>query len=473
MAGIGFVLRRLAKRDDLTGLIQAYTHSALASTGPWLFTVIALTGIVLLGQQVSSPEEVFNFKIIITYNFSISLVLTAPVFIVCTRFLADHIYSHDPTPIPGMLIGAHFTILVTQLPIIIALYLFIAKLPTQLALLGAVNFIIISCIWITSTFLTALKDYKSISSAFAIGLFTALMGTAYLGRNLGAVGMVLGFTGGLSIILSLMIAKIFTEYPYPYSNPLFFLSYFTKFKLMVFGGIFFNLGIWIDKWIMWGAPDAIRAKCGLWLNPQYDAAMFLAYLSIAPAMGLFVFSIETGFYEKYLLFYRDIEHKATLANIRENHRALTRTILSSTGSVLVLQGTICLSMALVAPKIVEFLRLPFESVSILRLGLLGAAFHVFYTFVLIILSYFNSGQLILKLQILFFVLNAILTYAFMHLGKTFYGTGVVIAAIVSFFITGYFTLKFVIHLPFHTFITNNTSLADQKRTTLTEDPDKR
>ena len=44
MAGIGFVLQKLASKDDLMGIFRAYFHSAMASTGPWLFTVLALGG---------------------------------------------------------------------------------------------------------------------------------------------------------------------------------------------------------------------------------------------------------------------------------------------------------------------------------------------------------------------------------------------------------------------------------------------
>ncbi len=48
MAGIGFALRKLTRRDDLIGVIQGYAHSALAATGPWLFTVASLGAISTL-----------------------------------------------------------------------------------------------------------------------------------------------------------------------------------------------------------------------------------------------------------------------------------------------------------------------------------------------------------------------------------------------------------------------------------------
>ena len=80
MAGIGFELNRLAKREDLSGLAGAFIHSAFATTGPWLFTVIALAAITLLySANVDAPvvAGLMNFRGIIVYNFSFSLVISA------------------------------------------------------------------------------------------------------------------------------------------------------------------------------------------------------------------------------------------------------------------------------------------------------------------------------------------------------------------------------------------------------------
>ena len=55
--------------------------------------------------------------------------------------------------------------------------------------------------------------------------------------------------------------------------------------------------------------------------PAYDSSMFLAYLTIVPALVLFLVSIETRFFEQYVEFYRDIQGHATLQKIRDNHKS--------------------------------------------------------------------------------------------------------------------------------------------------------
>lgn len=458
MAGIGFVLRKLAQKDNILGVVQAYTHSALASTGPWIFTVICLTTIISIGQKIISPQELLIFKIIITYNFSFSLVLTAPVFIICTRFVADRIFVHDVHQVPGLLIGTHLTIFLTQLPLAVWFYFKLGDFNNIHALLGVINLMVISCIWVTCTFSTALKDYKTISFAFISGLSLALVLSIFLGDIYDATGMLLGFSIGLAYILAFLIARIFIEYQYAYSNPFAYFSYYKKFRYLAVGAIFYNIGIWVDKWIMWFAPEGKQLSCNLYINPHYDSAMFLAFFTVAPIMGLFVFNIETSFYDEYLKFYRDIEKQATLERIRHNHQRIIKNLFSNTSALFILQASICLSCIVLAPLIMSMLNMPARQISIFRLGTLGSTFHIFFSFSFIILSYFTSKQLICYIQLFFLVSNALLTFIFMNQGTAFYGYGYFLASLLTFLVSIIVTTRYIKELPYHTFITTNTSI---------------
>ena len=46
MAGIGFELRRLLRKDTLLGLIRAYAYAGVISSGPWVLSII---GILIIG----------------------------------------------------------------------------------------------------------------------------------------------------------------------------------------------------------------------------------------------------------------------------------------------------------------------------------------------------------------------------------------------------------------------------------------
>src|SRR4051812_27868089 len=104
MAGIGFELRKLARRDDLLGLVESYAHSALASTGPWLFTILSLSGVVMFGSRFISYEEMTQFRLVIIYNFAFSLMISAPIAMVSMRHLADSIYAKKVDDSPSVLL---------------------------------------------------------------------------------------------------------------------------------------------------------------------------------------------------------------------------------------------------------------------------------------------------------------------------------------------------------------------------------
>ena len=46
MAGIGFELRRMLRKNTLLGLLQAYAYASVIGSGPWVFSIV---GILLVG----------------------------------------------------------------------------------------------------------------------------------------------------------------------------------------------------------------------------------------------------------------------------------------------------------------------------------------------------------------------------------------------------------------------------------------
>lgn len=458
MAGIGFVLRKLARQDNLSGLAQAYAHSALAATGPWLFTVVALGSITLFGAYVLDLDMLFNFKVAVIYNFCFSLVFSAPVFMVATRYLADSIYAKDVSSAPGMLFGCLMLIYGTQIPVVVPFYLFVAELSPLMTLLAIMSYMLITGIWLISVFMTALKDYNSVTRAFGIGMVIAIGASFSLAMPLKDAGLLIGFTLGLIYIFGALSARIFIEYPYVLRNPFAILPYFKKYWEIALSGLLYNMAVWVDKWVMWVAPQAEKLPGGLVMYPNYDGAMFLAYLSIVPAMAVFIFSVETNFFEHYIRFYRDIQNKATFKKIQRNHRAITASIFGSARNFVVLQGTICTMAILMAPQLFELLGLNFLQIGIFRYGVLGALFHVLTMFLLILLSYFDNRKAGLIISLLFLVLNAISTWISMRAGFEYYGYGYFISSTIVFVIAAVTIAHYVRNLPYHAFITTNSSI---------------
>lgn len=459
MAGIGFVLRKLSRQDNLLGLFKAMTHSALASTGPWLFTILALGTITAVGGFYLNPDAIFEFRLIVIYNFAFSLVFSAPIFMLATRYLADCIHREDVSSATGMMIGTLSVMYAIQLPIVIAFYVLYIDMSTGMALSAIVNYMLVTTIWLIAIFLTALKNYKAITSSFAIGVLIAIILSTVLSGYFGAAGVINGFNIGIACIVASLIASVLAEYPYPFKQPFAYLHYFKKYWEIALGGFLYNIAVWVDKWVMWFSPESERLPNHMVSYPNYDSAMFLAYLSIIPSMAFFVFSIETNFFEHYLRFYRDIQRKATFKRIQENHVGIMGSIGSSIRNFLVLQGSISLLVVLTAPNIFNAMNINYLQIGIFRYGVLGAFFHIMVLFMGILLAYFDSRKQALYVYAVFLVTNGVFTYVSMQAGFEYYGYGYFLSSVVTFVFSAVITANYVSKLPFHSFITTNSSVA--------------
>ncbi|MEC9345266.1 MAG: exopolysaccharide Pel transporter PelG [Pseudomonadota bacterium] len=459
MAGIGFALRRLAYRDDLMGIVQGYAHSAVVSSGPWLFTILAVGSINLFAIYLTSLAELTTFRIILIYNFAFSLAFSGPVLLVATRYLADMIFRKDVVEAPGMLLASMLLLLGSQAPVVVSFYIFAVDLAPVVVAAALMNYFLVTAIWLVNIFLTALKDYSSITLAFLVGMAAGGGAGIWLAGEFGAVGILMGFNLGLGLILFSLVARVFAEYPYRITRPFAFIGHFRRYWDLALAGLFYNLAIWVDKWVMWFAPEREQLPSGFISYPVYDGAMFLAYLSIVPAMAVFIVNIETRFFEHYQRFYRDIQHHANYARILENHSALIQALLAASRNVLVLQFCLCIAAILVAGELFAVVGIPALQLGIFRFGVLGALFHVLLMFVGIVIAYFDLRRVLMWIQVLYLVLNGAFTWVTLELGFPWYGYGYFMASLVTFLVAYAVCARNVARLPFLTFVRNNASVS--------------
>jgi polysaccharide biosynthesis protein PelG len=458
MAGIGFELRKLIERDDLTGLFQGYSHAALATAGPWLLTIVSLAAIVALGIPATTPEELANFRVIVVYNFAFSLVLTGAPAIVTTRYLADGIYAKDVQQAPAAMLGALTLVYGLAIPLATPFFLIYLKLDTLVRLAALLNFMLICGIWTVSVFLTALKNYRAVTMSFAVGMLAGIAGAVVLAPAWSIAGMLAGFDLGLAFTFFTIIARVFAEYPTSASQPFVFLKYFRTHWDMALGALAYNAAIWVDKWLMWLVPEREILKSGLVTFPDYESAMFLAYLSIVPVIAAFTLTIETGFFEKYLQFYDEIQRHAPYSRIHRNHQELIQSFLDGGRNFLGLQGSICVFTILLAPQLFQWLNIGFGQLGIFRLGVLGAFFHGGFLFLSIVLAYFDQRRTVMAQSLLLLGTNGLFTIVSIRLGFPYYGYGYFLASLTAFACAFVSTARLLNHLPYQTFVRHNSSV---------------
>jgi uncharacterized membrane protein len=455
MAGIGFVLRKLASRDDFLGITRAFIHASIVAAGPWLMTVISLGLIYFFTEKILAFEEGITFRTVMIYNFSFSLVLSAPVYMVTTRFVSDQLFIKEVHNLPGIVICSIVLMLAYLLPISILFYFGFTALPSTLAIQAVINFLLLSFLWMAMLFFSAVKNYQSLTLTFFLGILLATAATIFLAFPFGTFGMLMGFNIGSAFIVFSLIGVVFAEYPYRYRTPAHYFSYYRRYWDLGLAGIFYNAGIWVDKWIMWFAPDSEISPLGLRTFPTYDTAMFVAFLTVIPVMALFVFSMETNFYDTYVDYFRNLRENAPFHILEQKQKNILNKILENARNFVVLQGSISLMFILLAPTLFQILGMDYLELGIFRLGVLGAFFNAMSLFILIFLSYFDSRENYLRLSALLFFSNLLFSLVSKQLGFVFYGYGYFFAMAFTFLISAIILLNYTRSLSYNIFITNN------------------
>lgn len=458
MAGIGFVLQKLTSRGDLLGLAQGYAHASISSSGGWLFTIVTLSFITFYGPNFATYSDLSVFRLIVVYNFAFSLVLTGPLILVLTRYLSDQIFDRHVDGVAGMAVGGMAVAIATSAPFALPFYFWYVDISPIARVAAWIGFALVACVWVLGVFLSTLKEYAAVTRTFGIGMMVSLVAAYGAGPNAGVGGMLLGFDVGLGFIVFALVARVFAEFPSPVQRPFAFLSYFRRHWPLAAGGGVYFMGIWVDKWLMWLAPERLVQSSGLVSYPDYDSATFLAALSIVPSMAVFVVNIETRFFEQYHRFYRDIGAHATLARIRENQSSLLNAVFLGSRQLVLPHVVLVIATLVLAPALFTAFHIPYGQLAIFRIALIGALFQLFFVLLTIVLSYLDLSRVTLALHCLFLATNTLGTLLTLHLGFPYYGYGYFVASVVAFLAACLVTFRCLDELPYHAFITGNASV---------------
>jgi len=454
MAGTGFILRKLAHQDNLSGVVKAFLYSTVIAVGPWILIVFTLTAISSYTSLHIDPEEVDNFLSIIVYNLFFSLVFSAPLYVVSARYTSDCLYKREMAPIPGILITNLGLLLIPGSLLATCFYFCYATLSPIEIILSVIQFLLLSATWYVSLFLSSIHNFRAITICWVLGMVLTAILSIYCGNLYGAEGMLFGTNVGLAFLLFSQTATIFAEYAGSFALPKELTFYFHRYQKLFWSGLFLYAGMWIDKVIMWGSKEAIRHGSNLTTYPVYDQALFLSYLTIIFLLALFIFSLEANFYLSYIKYIQHIERNAPLAQIEATKKELISEIKENGRSALVLQGTLSLSVILLAPMLFNWFGISYLCLNIFCLGTLGSFFAGLNLILYVYFSYFDSQENMLCLSLLLFFSNAILTLLSQHLGFAYYGYGYCLSMILTFCVSATLFARFLDQLTYRIFIDN-------------------
>ncbi|NOX97251.1 MAG: exopolysaccharide Pel transporter PelG [Nitrospirae bacterium] len=432
MAGIGFRLRNLLKEETYLSDITAHLYSAVIAAGPWIFSIISLAAITTFSIPLLSKSELALFRATMVYTFIFSLVINGMLQLLISKFIADRFYLRDPT------LGTTLTgtiCLTAGISFVSATVFYLFSNVSPLYKVAAIGlFVTMSCLWLVMSFLSVLRDYKTISFAFLEGNIIGLGTAMILGRHFRLEGWLIGFSLGQATILFVLIYQVLRETGWQESNFWDFYRYFKLFPQLVFIGLFYSLAIWVDKWILWFSPQGYAVWSLFRTHYPYDSAMFLAYLTVVPTLGVFLLKVETSFYEKFRGYYDAILDRAGLKELEMMIEEIKSSLRESFGTLLRIQGLITILAILFAPKILRLIGWSPLQLGIFRLGTFGSFFHIMALITIIILCYFEFWKAALLVTGTFLVTNTLFTLITLKLGPAYYGLGYAVSSLLTFIV---------------------------------------
>lgn len=432
MAGIGFELRRLMQKKTIGGQGQAYAYAAIIGNGPWVLSMVAILAVGLIHTRKGfTPDFVGQFQVSITYLMAFSLIMTSPLQLMFTRFVADRLYERRHQVVMANLFGALIVTFFTSGllgAIALALWFDGSLFYRQCMLTG---FVTLCCIWIVVIFASAIKAYHQIVLVFLIG-YGITVGASLGLRDFGLTGLLLGFVVGQACLFFTLLALVVRQYPGNLMVSFDFLRWDHIYPSLIFTGFFFNAGAWIDKFIFWTDPlTGISVLGPMRASPIYDLPIFLSYLSLIPGMAVFLIRIETDFAEKCETFYRTITRDGTLAQIMEAKKELVESVRVGMLAMLKIQGATTIVLLVMGEELLRWFGISQTHRALLNIDLLAVLGKLLLLAILNVLFYLDQRQAALRLCVLFFVSNTLFSWLTLHLGQAFYGYGFALSVLLT------------------------------------------
>lgn len=317
MAGIGFELKKLFHRRGLMAMLRAYGYAGVICAGPMLLGVLLQFGVLIVSGwwQVGRPDRDL-LVCMITYTLLASLVLTSFLSMPVTRFLADMLFDHDEKMILPSFWGSTGIMLVVGAVLYTVFLLFSGAMLMQ-GVLCLWLFLEMVVNWNAMSYLTAIKDYKSILYSFAAAVLVAFITSCVLlALALPPVeSLLFAVVLGYGVMLVWDVLLLHRYFPQSRENPWLFLQWVDQFLPLALTGLFTTIGLFAHLVITWCGPLGIKVKGLFYGAPYYDVPAMLAFLTILITTVNFVVSVEVNFYPTYRSYYSLLNDGGTVKDI--------------------------------------------------------------------------------------------------------------------------------------------------------------
>ncbi|MFC0399072.1 exopolysaccharide Pel transporter PelG [Paraburkholderia rhizosphaerae] len=432
MAGIGFELRKILKRDTLSGVMRAYAYAGLISSGPLILSIFGILIIGVMSLDLTIPRyAIVQFQVSVTYLIACSLILTGPLQLSFTRFISDRLFEKRDDLVLSNYNGV--VLISTGASGVLgflAVWLGFGGEPLLYRLLMVAGFVVISNIWIAVIFLSSVKQYRQILAVFFVGYGCTVAFALMLNRH-GITGLLGGFVAGHVVLLAGLSGLIYRNYRSARFISFEALQRRFAYPGLALAGLLFNLGVWLDKFMFWYAPGTGSTVIGpLHASVIYDIPVFIAYLCVMPGMATFLVRIEADFVEYYDAFYNAVRSGATLRHINDMRDMMVASIRAGLYEIVKIQAVVLLLILAFGHRVLDALHISTLYMPLLIVDVVAASLQVLLLGLMNVFFYLDARRAVLKLCVAFVALNGVLTGMTLWLSPDWYGYGFALTLLI-------------------------------------------
>lgn len=462
MAGIGFELKKLFRREGMLGTVIGGAYATMVTVGPTILVIVALNVMYYIlpyANVVYREKEVLSA--VILYVFIFSLLISGPVNIFLSRYIADKVFEERYDVLSSAIEFGNqiIAVLVAVIGIPFAFFMYYkGHLTIPFIAMSYVFFIGLAFTFYYMTFITLLKEYRMITYSFIAGLLIG-MGASLLmnyivgfsAQNSILFGMMIGFNV-IAVFLFVMIRKTF---PMHIGNSRELRKFAWQQRYLIGSNLFYLLGLYIHNFVFWGLSEYRVVVSDVFVcAPIYDEATFLAMLTNLSFLVVFVVNVETKFHSAYQIYCQSVIG-AGGHDIAKSKSRMLSVLRNELLSIIQLQFIIIIILFLIANILIPKLGMDGAILNIYPVMAVGFFLINLVQGLMIFLFYLDDAKGACITGLIFFLGILLGSLVTVHFSTVYCGLGVVFGGFCGFTFI-FFRIRYMfLHLDEHIFCRDN------------------
>ena len=437
MAGIGFELKKIYRKEGISYTLMGATYSSLITIGPTIvviLTILLLYTVLDMTRISIADRELLSSTILYIFIFAVSL--DAPFNSVFSRYLSDKFYNEESDDIlSSYYMGTMVVSLLSMImavPMMLSLY-FRGNVDLPFILGAYVLWASAVILFFSITYLQATKDYKIIAMFFFVAMIIGFL-TAFLLYRFTYWDQIHCILYGLAVGFFIISFSEFAYIRYYFrvdsGNYTECLRYIGRYMKIFLTNFFYIMGLYVHNFVMWTTPEHLIVANTYVSHQAYDMATCLAMFSNISCTVIFTVVAETDFHETYQK-YMEAVIGGTYRLIQKNKRIMFHTLSTQLGQIFSLQVAItCVTFLFlhIFGLSLGFSALTMTIYPLLTVGYLG----VFMMYCMIVyLYYFEDTTDSMLTGLIFFLGTFVGTWISKDFSAMFYGAGLVFGMVAS------------------------------------------